>query len=137
LPSHPERITEQRSASGANPFNAAGPYSDDRDSEAAELVRRLRTGSEDWGKFKTPTLRNVAETAPYMHAGQLATLEDVVRFYVTREGATPAGHHGETVLAPLDLTDAERADLVAFLESLTDTELPPELLGPPGSPLGP
>jgi cytochrome c peroxidase len=66
-----------------------------------------------------------------MHDGRLATLADVVRFYDTLEGASPVGHHGETVLVPLGLTDAERGDLVRFLESLSGKAPNPEWTGDP------
>jgi cytochrome c peroxidase len=70
----------------------------------------------DRWKYRTPTLRNVALTAPYMHDGSLATLRDVVDFYdrggVENEGLDPR-------IRPLGLSDAEARDLVAFLESLT------------------
>jgi len=70
----------------------------------------------DRWKYRTPSLRNVAVTAPYMHDGSLATLADVVEFYdrggVPNDGLDPR-------IRPLGLTGRERADLVAFLESLT------------------
>ena len=69
-----------------------------------------------------------------MHQGQLATLKDVVRYYSTLEGRRPPGPHDEKILAPLNLTEGEMDDLVAFLESLTGEPLPPELLHPPASP---
>jgi cytochrome c peroxidase len=59
-----------------------------------------------------------------MHQGQFATLQDVVRFYSTREGALPPGHHGERVLRPLGLAAGEIDDLVAFIESLAGS--PPD-----------
>jgi cytochrome c peroxidase len=66
--------------------------------------------------FKTPTLRSVALRAPYMDNASLATLDDVVKFYekggIARESRSP-------MLMPIGLTDQERADLVAFMESLT------------------
>ena len=102
-----------------NPFNVAGEFSDARDTAKAAMVRGLKEGGEQFGQFRTPPLRGVAFTAPYMHDGRFATLSDVVRFYDTLEGASPVGHHGEMVLEPLGLTDLERADLVAFLESLS------------------
>jgi cytochrome c peroxidase len=114
----------------ADPFNALGPHSDEREGAAAEQLETLRRGPEVWGEFRTPTLRNVALTAPYMHQGQFATLAEVVRFYSTLEGAAPPGHHQEQVLQPLELSRDEQADLVAFLESLTDTGIDPELLAP-------
>ena len=70
----------------------------------------------DRWRYKTPTLRNVALTAPYMHDGSLSSLEEVVRFY------NRGGHPHlllDPMIRPLHLTDAEVAALVAFLESLT------------------
>ena len=117
-----------------DPFNAAGAFSDDpRGTRATELDSLVRS-SELWGQFRTPSLRNVARTAPYMHLGQFATLRDVLRYYSTLEGSVPAGHHGERVIRPLKLADAEIEDLIAFLESLTDTDLPAELVSKPTSP---
>jgi len=101
-----------------DPFNATGRLSDDpRGERAAELASLART-SEMWGEFRTPTLRNVARTAPYMHQGQYATLRDVLKYYSTLEGTVPAGHHGEQVIKPLHLADGEIDDLIAFLETL-------------------
>jgi cytochrome c peroxidase len=112
-----------------DPFNGIGPYSDDR---SAGPVRFLpRETHQGHNQFKTPTLRNVAETAPYMHNGSFPTLEAVVRFYSTREGARFSRHHTESILRPLDLTGREVADLVAFLESLTGEPLDPALTRPP------
>ncbi len=70
----------------------------------------------DRGAFYTPSLLEAASTAPYMHNGVLATLDDVVRFY--NDGA------GSDDMAPLGLTDVEVSDVVAFLESLSSS-LPP------------
>jgi len=61
----------------------------------------------------------VARTAPYMHNGSLATLADVVRHY-SEIDEDRLHADGERILKPLKLTDAERADLVAFLESLDE-----------------
>ena len=72
--------------------------------------------TENHGAFRTPTLRNVALTAPYMHDGRFATLREVVDFY-DRGGDIPADD-----MAPLHLTDAEKTDLLAFLDSLTSPE---------------
>ena len=63
----------------------------------------------DIGKFTTPSLWDVGQTAPYMHSGVLATLADVVAFYTA----------GNDRMPPLDLSETEQADLVAFLDSLT------------------
>jgi cytochrome c peroxidase len=70
----------------------------------------------DRGRFKTPTLRGVAATAPYMHDGSLATLAEVVEFY--RRGGN-ANEHLDPLLQPLDLSDREAAALVAFLGALS------------------
>jgi cytochrome c peroxidase len=70
------------------------------------------------GDFKTPTLREVARTAPYMHDGSLARLEDVVDFY--DRGGRP-NPHLDTELRPLHLTDTDKTSLVAFLHSLSGT----------------
>jgi cytochrome c peroxidase len=83
----------------------------------------------DMGRFKPPTLRNIALTAPYMHDGSLATLEDVIAHYERGGTLTPDGPNaGDGRLSPLKdgfvgglvLTEQERADLLAFLEALTD-----------------
>jgi len=68
------------------------------------------------GAFKTPTLRGVALTAPYMHDGSLATLEEVVAFY--RQGGRPSTNL-DARIAPLDMTDEDAANLVAFLRALS------------------
>ena len=70
----------------------------------------------DRGRFKTPTLRGVALTAPYMHDGSLATLAEVVEFY-RRGGA--ANEHLDPLLGPLELSEREAAALVAFLGALS------------------
>jgi cytochrome c peroxidase len=77
------------------------------------------------GAFKTPTLRNVAVTPPYMHDGSLATLRDVMVHY-NNGGVTKEGDRVNDFLAggirPLNLTDAEIDDLVAFMEALTSPQ---------------
>ncbi len=81
--------------------------------------RFIATGREtDRGAFKTPTLRNVAETAPYMHDGSLQTLRDVIDDY--DEGGTQ-NPHLDREMRKLGLTEAEKAALEAFLKTLTGT----------------
>jgi cytochrome c peroxidase len=70
----------------------------------------------DRGAFKTPTLRNIAQTAPYMHDGSQKTLREVVDFYVGGGNSNP---HLDKEVRELKLSQQERADLVAFLEHLT------------------
>jgi cytochrome c peroxidase len=73
----------------------------------------------DMGKFRVPTLRNVALTAPYMHDGSLATLEEVIDHYA--RGGHPRSNQ-DARLRPISLSPEERADLADFLRSLTDRE---------------
>ncbi len=121
----------------ADPFNLASKYADDG-GEAARLKHRFTPSHAHLpGEFKTPTLRNVARTAPYMHEGQMKTLEEVVEFYSTLENAEPLGPSKERLLKPLFLTEEEKRDLVAFLESLTDDSFPAELSKAPSTPWTP
>lgn len=114
-------------------FNATGLYSDKTDGKRAQWIEFLTRTPEDHGQFKTPTLRNVALTPPYMHGGHFETLEEVVRFYSTLDERTQLGHR-EEMLVPLGLSDQEVDDIVAFLESLTGEPLADELKRPPSSP---
>lgn len=96
--------------------------------QPTDLGRYLVTKNDaDKGAFRTPTLRNIAHTGPYMHDGSLKTLKEVVDFYI---GAGNSNPYLDKRIRPLDfLSGQERADLVAFLESLTgDT---PSAVGPP------
>ena len=72
--------------------------------------------TEDRGAFKTPTLRHVADTAPYMHDGTLARLEDVIDYYDRGGNPNP---HLDPELRPLRLTAAEKTSLVSFLRALS------------------
>jgi len=88
-----------------------------RDGKLQDLGRFTISGAEaDRGAFKTPTLRQVARTAPYMHDGSLATLEDVIDFY---DGGGNANPYQDPQIRPLGLDEDEKAALVAFLRSLT------------------
>lgn len=77
---------------------------------------------EDSGKFRAPTLRNIAVTAPYMHDGSVATLEEAVDHYA-KGGRARGARNRSSIIRPLSLSPAEKADLIEFLESLTDDEL--------------
>ncbi len=77
-----------------------------------EVTRKDR----DRGRFKTPGLRGLARTAPYMHDGSLASLEDVVAFY--NRGGNP-NPNLDPILKPLELSDQDLLDLVAFLRALS------------------
>lgn len=76
--------------------------------------------ADDLGKFKTPTLREIARTYPYMHNGVFQTLEEVVEFY-DDGGGTPIVGEKDPDLVPLNLTEQEKKDLVAFLKALTSS----------------
>jgi len=100
-------------------FSAGSTHSDDPESMRAVISKHIAKRREDWGAFRTPSLRNVSKTPPYMHAGQLATLEDVLEHYSTLENFVSADHHRETILEPLQLSEQQKIDVLAFLESLT------------------
>ncbi len=98
------------------------------DGELTDMGRYTHTGSDtDRGAFRTPSLRNVAKTAPYMHDGSLKTLKDVVDFYVGGGNSNP---QLDREIIPLKLSSQDRRDLVIFLEALTGDI--PSNAGPPG-----
>jgi cytochrome c peroxidase len=76
--------------------------------------------ASDWGAFKTPSLRNVALTAPYFHDGSAATLMQVIEFY---ERGGKRNQYLDKAIRPLVLTLEEKQDLIAFLESLTSSSI--------------
>lgn len=80
---------------------------------------------EDLGKFKVPGLRNVELTAPYMHNGMFATLEDVINFYSNPYDFIKKPLNIDTLMVkPINFTIGEKKDLVNFLKSLTDKNIP-------------
>jgi len=107
------------------------------DARTSELGRfAISHDFDDLGSFKTPTLRNVAVTAPYMHDGSVATLRDAVVHYnnggVTKEG-DPVNDFLSGGIRPLNLEDDQIDDLVAFMEALTSpqfAELAAKTTGP-------
>lgn len=114
----------------ADRFNAAGPHSDAPDGPRAARLAALIAGPETLGAFRTPTLRNVALTAPYLHDGRYETLADTVR-YKTVLPDMPAVGVRDPALVPYPATEGEIADLVAFLNTLTASPLDASLTGPP------
>jgi cytochrome c peroxidase len=86
----------------------------------------------DKGAFRTPSLRNVVLTAPYFHDGSRATLQDVIGFYI--RGGNPVRHRDKEIQS-IWLSGQDRADLQAFLESLTG-EMPPNVGPPPQTAVG-
>lgn len=97
----------------ADPFNCLGDYSDAAIENCAEL-RFVRAGTELIGAMRTPSLRNLENTGPYMHQGQLETLADVLAHY----NAAPEAMIGHSDIEPLGLSDRELEQLEAFLLTL-------------------
>jgi cytochrome c peroxidase len=96
-------------------FNCLSVYSDAQPDQCTGLNFLLAEGHELVRQFKPPSLRNVAERGPYMHAGQFATLEEVLKHYNTAPEA-PAGH---SELEPLNLSNKQIAQIIAFLRTLS------------------
>ncbi|MGH6622718.1 MAG: cytochrome-c peroxidase [Burkholderiaceae bacterium] len=104
-----------------NPLNLLSKFNDDASRANATHTRNVVLAPRNWGEFRTPSLRNVAVTAPYMHDGSLATLRDVLKHYSELD-EDRLHADGEKLLRPLKLSNAETNDLLAFLESLTDAD---------------
>lgn len=86
------------------------------DNNTVDLGRYMVTKNpDDIGAFKTPTLREISRTAPYMHDGRFKTLEEVVEFY--DRGGIKNPHQDNTII-PLELTGQEKKDIVAYLRAL-------------------
>ena len=109
-----------------NTFSGAGAFSDDPVAGAAKLAGMTQTDALR-GQFRTKSLRHVTLTAPFMHDGSLATLLEVVQFYDA--GGHPTGFPGvkDPLMVPLNLSEQEMRDLVAFLETLTGEPVPAAL----------
>lgn len=110
-------------------YNVAGAYS--YPAPNLGIFEHTRK-PEDMGKFKPPSLRNIALTAPYMHDGSIATLEEVVEHYAAGgrtiadgpfAGKGSANPHRDPIMGTIRMTEQNKLDLLAFLRSLTDEEL--------------
>lgn len=116
----------------ADEFNCLSTYSDADPEECAELRFMIAEGHELLRQFKPPSLRNVAERGPFMHAGQFETLEAVLDHY-NKAPQAPAGH---SELEELNLTNEELNQIIAFLKSLSAPQaVEAKWLSPPGIPL--
>jgi len=111
-------------------FSLGGRYNDDAALRAAVASRYQAPGVAGRGEFRTPSLRNVAATAPYMHNGSLENLRDVIRHYTQLEPDRLQGS-ARRRMRKLTLSDAEVADLIAFLQTLTDERGEDRGLPPP------
>jgi cytochrome c peroxidase len=110
-------------------YNIAGQFSYPPGSTGVHETTR---DPKDVGRFKAPSLRNIAVTAPYMHDGSVATLEDVLAHYAAGGRTIADGPHRgvgrdnpnkNPSIRGFELTAAQRADVIAFLESLTDADV--------------
>src|SRR5215207_923771 len=98
----------------ADEFNCLSTYSDAKPDQCSELNFLVIDEHQQERQYKPPSLRNVAERGPFMHAGQFATLEEVLNHYNTAPEA-PVGH---SELQPLNLTEKQIAQIIAFLKAL-------------------
>lgn len=98
----------------SNAYHNLGVGMDKADPDLGRFM--VTKDPRDWGAFKTPTLRDIASTGPYMHDGSLKTLEEVVEFY--NKGGTPNKNLDQT-MKKLNLTPVEQKALVAFLKALS------------------
>ena len=99
-------------------YNLAGTFNGTAVSHEIRKTTRVKLIQDNFGQWRTPSLRNLNLTAPYMHDGSLSTLRDVVDAYADIDSSR-LHSKGESILKPLDLSNAQRNDLVDFLQSLT------------------
>ena len=99
----------------SHPFNQAGEWSDDPLGEEAEQLSRILVTSEDLGRYKTPSLRQVVHSAPYMHTGQFDSLFEVFSHY-SNPSFEPVQGHTEDFLLPLDWGEEEINALIQFVQ---------------------
>jgi cytochrome c peroxidase len=122
----------------SDPFNGVGHFSDaSGTSDTKNRLSFLPDPASQLGAFKTPTLRNVALTAPYMHDGRFTTLKKVLDFY-GQDKLTNRDHlvgvRERTVDLVPHLTGSQQADLMEFLRTLTSPPLPSALTHAPAHP---
>jgi cytochrome c peroxidase len=118
-----------------DPFNGISRFSDDP-SAAKDKLAYLPSPDTQRGAFKTPSLRNVALTAPYMHDGRFKSLRDVLEFYAQGDAASRGrlvGAREETLALVPHFTASQISDLVAFLERLNSAAPSPALMRAGGS----
>ena len=127
------RITDVKGLTGATAINVAhATYSDDVAAGTALMAGvAFDMAGTQRGQFRDAPLRNIADTPPYMHAGQLKTLEEVVAFY--NRGGDPDGFDGakDPLMKPLGLNATAEADLVEFMKALSGDQAPAEWTNSP------
>ena len=129
-----DSVVHERNRVGEIAFHNTGLYNIDGQGAYPpdNIGLQEHTGrAEDMGRFKAPTLRNIAVTAPYMHDGSIASLDEVIDHYVAGGRSIAAGAYAgvgrdnplkSSFIPGFTLTPQERADLLAFLRSLTDEQ---------------
>ncbi len=102
-----------------DPYNLDGYFNGTKEPSDILKTTSVKTGQITFGQWRTPSLRNLLSTAPYMHDGSLATLREVVDYYADID---PSRLHskGEAILKPNNWTSSERNDLVEFLKALSE-----------------
>jgi cytochrome c peroxidase len=95
-------------------FNCLGEYSDAKPAQCMELTYMGSNSHALSGAYRTPSLRNVAKTAPYMHDGRFKTLDDVLAYYASIDNKKAL----ETDLPPMKLSKQDQQDIIRFLQSL-------------------
>ncbi|WP_068306729.1 methanobactin export MATE transporter MbnM [Pararhodobacter sp. CCB-MM2] len=127
-----DNIQTTRTAFPESAYHNTGLYNIGQDGaypSGASGLAEFTGRAEDMGRFRTPSLRNVAVTAPYMHDGSIATLREVLDHYAAGGRTIPEGPHAgigsqnphlDPLIVGFRASDAEISDLIAFLESLTD-----------------
>ena len=101
-----------------DPFNLLSSFNGTNIDNEVRKTSSVKLGQSNWGQWRTPSLRHLNSTAPYLHDGSLATLRDVVDAYADID-PDRLHQNGEAILKPLDLSDAQRNDLVEFLKTLS------------------
>jgi len=113
------------------PINIDSEYSDKTDTGRLAGLTNPMIDATTHSAFRTASLREVKDTAPYMHNGQLADLPAVVAFYNAGGGEPVTGSTKDPLLTPLGLSETEQADLVEFLKTLSGEPIPAALLTAP------
>ncbi len=103
-----------------NAFNSHSIYSDTHKKTARHKLDYVYKNVQFRGQFKTPSLRNVEQTYPYMHTGEFNTLAEVIAYYNTISERVGTNKHQEVLLKSLNLAASEQSDMIEFLKALTD-----------------
>ncbi len=100
-------------------YNLLGTYNGTAEPSEIRKTNSVKLVQDNFGQWRTPSLRNLRLTAPYMHDGSLSTLREVVDAYADID-TSRLHSKGESILKPLDLSNSQRNDLVEFLQTLTE-----------------